>query len=104
MWITPYLHTTLNFQLRSECAHDERFCVMILGGVSALQDELKWFEGTLPERGIDLSVEIHPTCEKYVKEMRESFTEEEYAVQVSGDSRKLSQFWKLVMLIKSSIQ
>ncbi len=39
---------------------------VVIGGITALGDELRWFERQAAERGLDLGVEPHPTCRRYV--------------------------------------
>ncbi len=39
---------------------------VLIGGLAALDDELDWFEGQARERKLDLAIEAHPTCRRYV--------------------------------------
>lgn len=39
---------------------------LLIGGLAALDDELGWFETHCEERGLDLSVDLHPVCRRYV--------------------------------------
>ncbi len=38
---------------------------VLIGGLSALDEELDWFEGHAHERGLDLAVKPHPACRRY---------------------------------------
>jgi thiaminase/transcriptional activator TenA len=39
---------------------------LVIGGLSALDEELAWFERQADERGLDLSAEPHPVCWRYM--------------------------------------
>ena len=39
---------------------------VFIGGLSALDDELRWFESHAKERGLDLDIDPHPVCRRYV--------------------------------------
>lgn len=39
---------------------------VVIGGLTALNEELDWFESHARSRGLDLSVEPHPVCQAYV--------------------------------------
>ncbi len=38
----------------------------LIAGLSALDDELDWFEAHAQARSLDLGVELHPACQRYV--------------------------------------
>ncbi|PSC68823.1 family transcriptional regulator [Micractinium conductrix] len=38
---------------------------LLLGGLSALKDELLWFQATAKERGLQVDVPLHPVCARY---------------------------------------
>jgi formylaminopyrimidine deformylase / aminopyrimidine aminohydrolase len=38
----------------------------LINGLGALNDELDWFERHAQQRGLDLDIEPHPTCRRYV--------------------------------------
>ena len=39
---------------------------LLIAGLSALDEEMDWFESSAPERGVDLKVDPHPICRRYV--------------------------------------
>lgn len=39
---------------------------LLIGGVAALDQELAWFEAHAQERGLELAVEPHPVCRRYM--------------------------------------
>jgi thiaminase len=39
---------------------------VLIGGLAALDDELDWFEHHSRDRGLDLGVQLHPVCRRYV--------------------------------------
>ena len=39
---------------------------VVIGGLAALDNELHWFEKHARERALELTVEPHPTCRRYV--------------------------------------
>ncbi len=39
---------------------------VLIGGLAALDDELDWFEGHAGKRQLELEIEAHPTCRRYV--------------------------------------
>ena len=39
---------------------------VLIAGLSALDDELGWFEAHAEARSLDLGAELHPACQRYV--------------------------------------
>ena len=39
---------------------------LLIAGLSALDEEMDWFESSATERGVDLKVDPHPVCRRYV--------------------------------------
>lgn len=53
---------------------------VLIGGITALGDELAWFRAKAAARSLTLGVARHPTCDRYVSFMEQVFREP-YAVQ-----------------------
>lgn len=53
---------------------------VLLGGLTALRDELNWFKAKAAERGLTLDVPLQPTCETYCNVMIQ-LADAPYAVQ-----------------------
>jgi len=56
---------------------------IILGGLSALKDELNWFKAKAVERQLDLNTEKQPTCAEYCDYMHQ-LTAMAYPVQATA--------------------
>lgn len=56
---------------------------VILGGLSALKDELSWFKEKAAERKLDLNIQKQLTCKEYCDYMS-SFAEMPYPVQATA--------------------
>ncbi len=39
---------------------------ILIAGLSALDEEMNWFESSATERGVDLEVDPHPVCRRYI--------------------------------------
>jgi thiaminase len=53
---------------------------VLLSGLTALKDELQWFQAKAAERSLDLNTPPHPTCQAYCQFMQ-SLADQPYAVQ-----------------------
>jgi len=64
------------------CAPIRDFAVLV-GGLSAGVDELKWFSQQAEGRGLPLPVSLHPTCRAYA-DFLQALTYNSYAVQITA--------------------
>ncbi len=56
---------------------------VLLAGLSAIKDELLWFEAKAAERSLDLATPPQPTCQRYCEFMA-SLATQPYAVQATA--------------------
>ncbi|MBT9315040.1 thiaminase II/PqqC family protein [Leptothoe spongobia] len=85
-WLTQDYHFVVNFTRfaasliqSAPVAHLD----LLLGGITALKDELNWFQAKATERHLSLDQPLQPTCQTYCGFMAD-LAQEPYPVKATG--------------------
>ncbi|NJM95842.1 MAG: TenA family transcriptional regulator [Phormidesmis sp. RL_2_1] len=79
LFVTEFTRLAAHLLLSAPVVHFDP----ILGGLSALKDELLWFQAKAKARSLSLKVSPQPTCTAYCEFMR-SLSSQPYAVQATA--------------------
>ncbi|MBI3997849.1 MAG: TenA family transcriptional regulator [Armatimonadetes bacterium] len=78
-----FVEALVRVQARILAAAPRRDFPLLAGGISALVDELAWFEEKARVRGVPLSAPMHPTCRAYT-DFLHALTSGPYAAQITA--------------------